>query len=541
MSESKWDWNYGDILDAVIPVIPPDHPALIHGSRTITWSQLDVRSNRLARSLAASGLEPGAKVAFYMRNRPEFMETLAACLRGRYVHVNINYRYIAEEVFYIFDNSDAEAIVYDSEFRDVMEILKTRLGKVKVFIEVTPDGKVAAFASDYNALVDSGDGSPLGIERSRDDMLFIYTGGTTGMPKGVMWRAGDLREAQLNALRVLGPAPETLPEWVEAVAAEPPVSRILPACPLMHGTGLITSLGSFMGGGTIITLEDPSLSSEELWSSVERNGATTLAIVGDAFAKPMLLELDNNPGKYNLTSVETIISSGVMWSSEVKQALLKHMPQATMTDSFGASEALGFGSSLMTIDGEIKTAKFQISEHCKVFDENDRLVEPGSGIPGFIARGGAIPVGYYKDEEKSAKTFKTIDGERYSIPGDWCTVEVDGTLTLLGRGSVCINTAGEKVYPEEIEEVLKTHPCVDDALVVGVPDDKWGQSVTGIIRLNGGTDFDEAELRSHVRGQLAGYKTPKRILVGQMPFRAPNGKADYKTVTEFALSELGIA
>lgn len=541
MSESQWDWNFGDILDAVIPVIPPDHAALVHGDRTITWSELDVRSNRLARSMSASGLEPGAKVAFYMRNRPEFMETLAACFRGRFVHINVNYRYIANEVFYIFDNSDAEAIVYDSEFRDIIETLKDRLTKVKAFIEVTPDGSTASFATDYNEIVESGDGSPLGIERSRDDMLFIYTGGTTGMPKGVMWRAGDLREAQLSALRVLGPAPETMEEWVAAVAAEPPVSRSLPACPLMHGTGLITSLGGFLGGATIVTLEDPSLDSAELWAAVEKNKVKSIAIVGDAFAKPMLAELDAHPGNYDLSSVEVIISSGVMWSSEVKQALLKHMPQATMTDSFGSSEALGFGSSLMTVDGEVSTAKFQIGEHCKVFDENDKLVEPGSGVPGFIARGGAIPVGYYKDPEKSAKTFKTIDGERYSIPGDWCTVETDGTLTLLGRGSVCINTAGEKVYPEEIEEVLKTHPCVDDALVVGVPDDKWGQSVTGIIRLNGGADFDEAELRSHVRGQLAGYKTPKRILVGHMPFRAPNGKADYKTITEFALSELGIS
>jgi len=218
------------------------------------------------------------------------------------------------------------------------------------------------------------------------------------------------------------------------------------------------------------------------------------------------------------------------------------MPNAIMTDSFGASEAVGLGSSLMTKDGEIATAKFQIGERCKVFDENDEPVVPGSGKPGFIALGAPIPVGYYKDPEKSAKTFKTVRGERYSIPGDWCTVEPDGTLTLLGRGSACINTAGEKVYPEEIEEALKTHPAVEDALVVGIPDEKWGQAVTGIVKIAPGQHFDEETLRAHVRGQLAGYKTPKRILVGaNVAFRAANGKADYKTVTNYAKQELGVA
>jgi acyl-CoA synthetase (AMP-forming)/AMP-acid ligase II len=225
----------------------------------------------------------------------------------------------------------------------------------------------------------------------------------------------------------------------------------------------------------------------------------------------------------------------------VKRGLLQHMPNAIMTDSFGASEAVGLGSSLMTKEGEIATAKFQIGERCQVLDENDEPVVPGSGKPGFIALGAPIPIGYYKDEEKSAKTFRTVRGIRYSIPGDWCLVEPDGTLTLLGRGSVCINTAGEKVYPEEVEEVLKTHPAIEDALVVGLPDEKWGQAVTGIVKLNDGAQFDEEELRAHVRDKLAGYKTPKRILIGTIPFRAPNGKADYKGVTEFAKGELGVA
>jgi fatty-acyl-CoA synthase len=534
-------WNFGDILDAISPVLPQDAPALIHGERRITWGGMTARSNNLARALVEKGARPGDKVAFYMRNRPEYMELLCACFKARLTQVNVNYRYKPDEVFYIFDNSDAQTVVYGSEFRDTIEAIRGRLTKVRTFVEINESGEAAPFAERYETLAMTGPGAPLDIERSPDDMLFIYTGGTTGMPKGVMWRHEDLRQTQLNAQRVLGPVPETLPELVEAMKTAGPGATFIPACPQMHGTGLLSSLNIIMSGGCVVTLDNQSFEPHELWEAVERHKVNSIAIVGDAFAKPMLKALDEAPGKYDLSSLIMIISSGVMWSTEVKRGLLAHIPNAIMTDSFGASEGVGFGSSLMTKDGEIKTAKFQIGPFCKVFDENDEPVEPGSGKPGIIAMGGPIPVGYYKDPEKTARTFRTIHGERYSIPGDWCVVETDGTLTLLGRGSVCINTAGEKVYPEEVEEALKTHPAVEDALVVGLPDEKWGQAVTGIVRINPGARFDEAELRAHVRERLAGYKTPKRIILGTIPFRAPNGKADYKSVTAFARQELGMA
>jgi fatty-acyl-CoA synthase len=229
-----------------------------------------------------------------------------------------------------------------------------------------------------------------------------------------------------------------------------------------------------------------------------------------------------------------------MWSPEVKRGLLKHNHQMVLIDAFGASEAPRFGRTDTTADGEVEVAKFALGPDCKVFTEDHREVKPGSGEAGFVARSGPIPLGYYKDPEKTAKTFPTINGVRWAMPGDWCTVEEDGTLTLLGRGSVCINTGGEKVYPEEIEEVLKTHPAVEDALVVGVPDEKWGQSVTGVVQLQAGAAFAEAELRQHVRERLAGYKTPKRVIAMANLGRAANGKADYAAVTEYAKRELGI-
>jgi 3-oxocholest-4-en-26-oate---CoA ligase len=529
-------WNFGDILDAIEPILPAEALAYVHGTRKITWSETAKRTNNLARALIRRGANPRDKVAFYMRNRPEYCETLAAAFKARLTHVNVNYRYKPEEVFYIIDNSDAQTVVYGTEFRDIIAEIRPRLKKVETFVEVIDGGKAAGFAIDFETLAHEGDGKPLKIERSPQDEFFIYTGGTTGMPKGVIWSHDDLRETSLTALRKLGPVPENLEQLVAALKMIGPGQRLMPGCPLMHGTGLLMALNTMLSGGCVITLTHHSFSAPEMWKAVEDNKAQTLVIVGDAFAKPMLAELEHH--KYDTSSVVTILSSGVMWSREVKKGLLAHVPQAQLVDSFGSSEAVGFGTSIMTKDGEVQTAKFQISDRCTVFDAQDRPVAPGSGVPGIIAMPQPIPLGYYKDAKKTAETFKTIAGVRYSMPGDWCVVEADGTLTLLGRGSACINTAGEKVYPEEIEETLKLHPAIEDALVVGVPDEKWGQSVTAVVVTSG--EFDEESVRNHVRDRLAGYKTPKRVLITGVPLRAPNGKADYKSALDFAKRTLNI-
>lgn len=539
-------WNFGDILDAIAPTLAADKPATIHISKDGTadikgWAEFDARTNNLARQLIERGAKPGDKVGFYMRNRAEYAELLAACFKARLVHVNVNYRYQPDELHYIFDNSDAQTIVYGDEFADNIAQLQPRLNKVGTFIEVTSGQPANDFADRYEDLTNIGNGGALGIERSGDDLLFLYTGGTTGMPKGVMWPADDLREAQLYALRALGEVPETLDAVKAAIAETGGANPMIPACPMMHGTGLFTAIGNMMNGGCIVTLDNEKLDPHAIWQAVNDHNVEQIAIVGDTFAKPMLKALEEKPGAYDLSSLVSIISSGVMWSLEVKREMIKHMPQAMLMDSFGSSEGIGFGTSIFTADGEVKTAKFQIGTRCKVFDENDQEVEPGSGKSGVIAVGQPIPLGYYKDEEKSAKTFRTIDGMRYSIPGDFCTVEKDGTLTLLGRGSVCINTGGEKVYPEEVEEALKTHPAVEDALVVGLPDEKWGQSITGIIKIAEGESANESVLIDHVKTHLAHYKAPKRVLVAGDAFRAPNGKADYKGATNFAKQELGLA
>ncbi len=539
------DWNLADLFELVADTVP-ERLALAHGVNgpTRTWRELDRRSNALASHLAL-GHQPNDKVALYAYNRPEFVETLVAALKARLVPVNVNYRYREEELVYLLDNSDSSVVVYQAEFAERVARVRDRLPKVREWIEIADDeaggGTANESAVSYDAVIGGGSEQRLDIRREPTDLLFMYTGGTTGMPKGVMWE----HKALFNSLggggnAVLGEsASESAEQHRERISQEGRAQKLIPACPLMHGTGLFTAINALGGGGTIITLAGKSLDAEELWSVAETRGATASAIVGDAFAKPMLKALQEHPGRWDLSRFFLLVSSGVMWSPPVKEGLLEHLPQALLYDSFGSSEAVGFGAELTTKQSTISLGRFKIGPNCKVFTPEGKEVAPGSGEAGFIARSGPIPLGYYKDEKKSAETFKEYQGRRWSIPGDWCTVNEDGTLVLHGRGSVCINTAGEKVYPEEVEEALKTHPAVADAIVVGVPDEKWGEAVTGVVRLETGQHATEQQLREHVRERLAGYKTPKRIVFTETSMRAPNGKADYKGAKQQALAAAG--
>ncbi len=534
------NWNFADIWEVVADDLP-DAPCLIHGDDRRTWREVDTRADGVAQHLLDVGLERQQAVAQYLYNGNEYLESMFAAFKGAFVPVNTNYRYTAEELLYLWDNADAGAVVFHGTFADTIDHIREKLPKVKTWLWVD-DGSGACpdWATSYESVATSGAGrvSPA-WGRTGDDLNMLYTGGTTGMPKGVMWRQDDLAvtlTATLGAPLADDGSAEDLRGTHEA-----PGSRFLPACPQMHGTGNFPGLSTLVGGGCVVTLTNRNFDAAEFLDTIEREGVNSTAIVGDAFAKPILRVLDERPGSWDLSSLVGIVSSGVMWSQETKTRLLEHHPGMILLDAFSSSEALGMGSSVSSAGAAAKTAKFELSPNTIVIDEDDRPVEPGSGTIGRLAVGGRQPLGYYKDEAKTASTFLTVDGKRYSCPGDFATVEADGTITLLGRGSVCINTGGEKVFPEEVEEAMKTHPSIHDAVAVGVPDERFGEAVTGVVEAKPGETVDADALIAHVKEHLAAYKAPKRIVVVDSIARASNGKVDYKRWKAHAADTLGVS
>jgi fatty-acyl-CoA synthase len=539
-------WMIADVWEA-IAAAQPDQPALVQGDLEITWAEFDRRADALAAHLLARGLTHQSKVAAYLFNGPEYLETYFAAFKAGLAPVNTNYRYGPEEVVYLFDNADAEAVVFHAGFAELIDQIRGRLPKVKAWVSVAEPGHpTPAWADDYETVVAKTPGvrpvkAPWG--RSGDDLLLLYTGGTTGMPKGVMWRQDDLFQvlgAGGNAALGVPPA-ESIPELIARHASPEhikPVSLI--ACPLMHGTGQFSAFIAFIAGGTVAVLPSRKFNAIELWNEAERLQATAIVIVGLAFSTPMLEALEANPGRWDLSSVRTMSSSGSMWSQENKRGLLRHVTNAVIMDSFGSSEAVGMGMSASAPGAEAQTAAFMLGPNCAVFTEDGRRVEPGSGERGLVAVSGFLPQGYYKDHEKTEKTFKWIDGVRWSVPGDWAEVNADGSLKLLGRGSVCINTGGEKVFPEEVEEALKRHATVRDAVVIGVPDARFGERICAVVEPESGEQPTLQELAAFVHSQLAGYKAPRELVVVDSIGRAPNGKVDYKAVKERALKALGV-
>ncbi|HYI60748.1 MAG TPA: acyl-CoA synthetase [Acidimicrobiales bacterium] len=525
-------WNFAEVWETIAEEIP-DAPAQVQGDRRLTWRQLDKRANGVAHALLGAGVAEQDKVAQYLYNCPEYLESMFGIWKAGLAPVNTNYRYADDELVYLWDNADAVAVVFHGSFVPTIERIRDRVGKVRLWLWVDDGaGPCPDWATPYEEAATSHPErvvAPWG--RSGDHLYMLYTGGTTGMPKGVMWRQDDLFR------NLIGAAVDRTVQQGEAdldsvrARVNGPGMVGLPACPLMHGTGCMTQLIVLSGGGCVVTLQARNLDVPELLDTIDREGVNLIAIVGDAFAKPITRALDAEPGRWELTSLLAVTSSGVMFSEPVKQALLAHARGAMIIDAFSSSEAVGMGQSISAAGAEVQTATFTVGENTRVVDEDGSDVVPGSGQIGRVAVGGFQPVGYYKDPAKSDATFLMLDGKRYSVPGDFAQVESDGTITLLGRGSVCINTGGEKVFPEEVEEVLKTADSVRDAVAVGVPDEKFGQAIVAMVELAPGAELDEGNIIAHVKTKLASFKAPKRVLQVETIGRAANGKVDYKRLT----------
>ena len=524
--------NYATLWEAISDSIG-EHDAIVTGTNRRTWADYENRAARLAQAFSEAGLGKDSKIGLYLWNGNEYLESQFAGMKIRGVPININYRYLDEELLYLLDNSDAEALVFHTSLSERVARVKDRAKGVRLWIEVDDGGESLPGASSYEKVIEGHDPAPR-IKRDPTDLYMLYTGGTTGMPKGVMYETGGMLQGFIGLVfPLLGlPVPEIteIPKIVAGLATEGRGVVSIPTCPLMHGTGMwLGAMLPHCAGARVVMLESRSFDASELLRTAEAERATQLVIVGDAFARPILAALEASreaSRPVDLSSVRYIISSGVMWTREVKEALLE-WNDFTLIDAMGSSEG-SMGTQVTTRGNVGETARFAMGPATKVFTEEGREVVPGSGEAGMVAAGGAVPIGYYKDEKKSRTTFREIGGVRYSFPGDWARVEADGTLTLLGRGSNCINTAGEKVYPEEVEEAVKAHEDVFDCLVVGVDDERFGQRVTGVVSLHPGREVAPEDLIRFTKTRLAGYKVPKQLFLVDRVERAPNGKADYR-------------
>jgi acyl-CoA synthetase (AMP-forming)/AMP-acid ligase II len=537
MSTTTHGWNFADLWETISARLP-DALAQQQGDRVHSWGDFNRRANGLAAALLRiDGVAEQDKLALYLYNSPEYLEASFAAFKAGYATVNTNYRYASDELVYLWDNADATVVVFHGAFAEHCDDVRARVPKVRRWFWVDDgSGPCPEWAVPYEpAALEGGDENVSGPwGRSGDHLILLYTGGTTGMPKGVMWRQDDVFGALDAANKRRMPPEQDLDAAGERVLRPGP--RNLPAAPLMHGTGMFNAISNLMVGGSITTLEGRHFDAAEFLGAVEHYRINSTSIVGDAFAKPILRALDEHPDRWDISTLRVIVSSGVMWSEATKEGLLAHNDRLIMVDSLGSSEAISMATNTTTRattdakkgSSSSGTAKFELGRESRVITDEGTDVVPGSGDIGRVALRGRTPIGYYKDETKSAQTFVVIDGMRYSIPGDYATVEADGTVTLLGRGSQCINTGGEKVYPEEVEECLKLHGSVADAAVVGVPDEKWGEAITALVEPREGHVVEPDELIAHVKSRLAAYKAPKRVLITDAIGRAANGKLDYK-------------
>ncbi len=519
------------------------------GGVSRTWSELDDRAARLAAGLEDVGVGAGDNVAIALYNGNEYIEAEFAAMKCRAGHCNVNYRYVEDELAYLVDNSDAKAVFFDHVLAERFDNVRERLDKAKLWVHVG-EGPCPDWAVDHEALI-AGNEPAKRIDRSPDDLWLLYTGGTTGHPKGVMWPHGHLVVLARRTLAPLGiEIPDSLagvPAMLAEIERLGAVPRQLAASPLMHGTAGLGALMNLLMGGAVVSLAGRKFDAAELWSVAAAQRCTTISIVGDVFCRPMVEELEaaaERGAPYDLNALCIVGSSGVMWTQPVKDKLLEFAKAAgadlVLNDSLGASEGVGFAAKQSKGEGDTETAKFTLGPNAAVFTEDGRRVEPGSGETGLLAVTGPIPLGYYGDPKKTAETFREFEGKRWSVPGDFAEIAADGTVTLLGRGSVSINTGGEKVFPEEVEEALKLLPGVVDTNVVGVPDPKWGAAVTAVVELASGVDLDDVAIVDALRGRLSPYKLPKNIVRVEKFFRSPNGKSDYKWATKTARDALGI-
>jgi len=526
-------WNLADLFESVVDAVG-DRIALVvpnahDGRREFTYTQLEDRVNRLAHVLAEHGVGPGDKVGIYGYNTNEWVEGQWAAWKLRAVPVNVNYRYVEGELRYLFDNADVVALVHGAEFSPRIADVRDDLPQLTTCV-AWQDGSgqdiSVCDALDYETALAAASPERAFGPRSDDDLYILYTGGTTGMPKGVMWRHEDFFKATLGPILTALAEPITSEEQVAERAAASAPGVGFPVAPLMHGAAQWTSITNCLSGTKMVLSASPHMNPLEVWRIAADEGAMTMNLVGDAQIRPLVEALTGPAGAFDLSSLFLISSGGAILSPSVKQRLAEALPHVFVYDALGASETGYQGASAGSDDQG--RPRFLFGDHTIVIDDEGNPTTPGEGTVGRLVRRGNIPLGYYKDEQKTAETFPTINGERWVVPGDMAVAEADGTITLLGRGSVSINSGGEKIFPEEVELVLKGHPDVFDAVVVGVPDERWGERVTAVLVTRDGARPTVESIHDYGKQFIASFKLPKQLVFVDQMVRSPSGKADYR-------------
>lgn len=528
--------NIADLFELVVDTVP-EREALVCGSQRFTYASLDQQANRLADFLRSRGVRPGEHVGMYLYNGAEYLVALLATFKIRAVPVNVNYRYVEDELAYLLADSDLVALFYQRELGARVAGVRERAKRLRTFVEVDDTSEPADAglgATTYGDAVASGSQRRDFEPRSGKDVYIIYTGGTTGMPKGVMWRHEDVFYAGLQGGNPGGTPLARGEELLDVIRSGFSLT-VLPAAPFIHGAAQWASIIGFFGGGKVVVQGGRSFEPRTVARLIRDEKVNTLTLVGDAMARPLAEAVAEMGEEADTSSLFVIGSAGAVLSETVKEQIRSSMPTAMIVDSFGATETGHQGSMLAgTGHGAGRGPVVVMNDTNCVFDDELRPVAPGSGVIGKIARRGHIPVGYYNDPEKTAKTFFEIDGVRWVMPGDLATVESDGTIRVFGRGSVCINSGGEKIFPEEVEAALKAHPDVLDAVVVGIPDSRWGQKVAALVQTRPGASADRDALDAHCRTKVAGYKVPRFVAFVDKVERQPSGKPDYRWAATFA-------
>jgi len=527
------EYNLADLFESVVDVVPGrealvyiDHPGT-GAERRLTYAQLDAAANRVAHHLIDSGIRPGEHLGLHLYNGVEYLQTVLGCLKARIVPVNVNYRYVEEELVYLYRDADLVALVVDAEFTDRVAAALPHASALRHLIRV---GSPAADAAPLDA-VDFADAEAAGSPergfpaRSADDQFIIYTGGTTGMPKGVMWRQEDLFFSGLGGGAPTGEPVKRPEELAERVAAGGEGITFFPTPPLMHGTSTLTAFIGFNFGQRIVIHR--KFVPEEVLRTIEKEKVTSMSLVGDAMLRPLIDALSGPLKGTDCSSMFSVSSSGAIMSDTVREQFQALVPNVMLLNNFGSSES-GFNGTATADSGPERGFRIRVNSRTQVVDPATH--EPVAvGEPGRVAQRGHVPLGYYNDPKKTAETFFQKGDERWVLLGDMATVDEEGIVTVLGRGSQCINTGGEKVYPEEVEQALKSHPDVYDALVAGVPDEKWGNHVAAVVQLREGAGHPSLEdIQTHCRSHLAGYKIPRQLVVTDAIQRSPSGKADYR-------------